>query len=324
MNDFSLGNAWSKGVSFFSPQALNHAIILIGIGVLAPLVLQLALAGGASGGLLNPSMMGQGGLNAFATMGGVMLIVVLVSYVLQTGSYFASWRIGFGEGESPAGAIIFGLILGVVFIVGLILIGVVAGLLAQAAPIVALLFALIVLLPLFAAIYTVLAAVAAIMLLFVLLLLGAFGANLAQTNPGFAMMGGGGIVLLISFIILALMLWLAARFSCVGPIMADRKTFNIMAAITESWRLTASNQWKIVGYLALLGVVLMVLLFLVGMIMGAGMMNSMQSGGVPEAGIGTALMGLIISIPFAYLMVLVPAGIYRELVGTETSAKVFA
>ena len=320
MNQFSLGNAWSRGVSFFSQHAVNHAIFLIGIGCLVPVVLQLAVPG-ASTSLMNPSMLGQGGVDAMGAMAGTVVLVNLIVYIVSTGSYFASWRIGFGEGENPAGAIIYGLIVGVVFVVGLVLLVIVLSLVGAAVPVLGMILILAAMVPLIAAIYTVMAVVAAIFAFVALLLLAAFGASI----PQFAMMGGGGVVILIFLILAAALLYLSARFSCTGPLMADRKTFNLFGAMSESWRLTSSNQWKILGYLALLGVVLMVLFILVAMILGAGMMSSMQgNGGVPEVGIGTALLGLVVSIPFAYLVVLVPAGIYRELAGTETSAKVFA
>jgi hypothetical protein len=324
MNQFSLGNAWSKGVSFFSQQALNHAIILIGIGILVPFVLQLALIGNAAG-LMSPAMMSQGGLNAVTAMGATFLVVGIINYTLQTGSYFGSWRLGFGEGETLPGAVIYGLIVGVLVIVAFVVIGVVVVLLAQASPVVGLILMAVILLPLFAALYTVLAAVVAIAMFLVLLIMLAFGANMGASNPGFAMMGGGGLALLIMLAIVVVLFWLAARFSCATSVMADRKTFNPMVGITESWRLTSANQWRIMAYLALLGVVLLVLFFLVAAILGAGMMAGLQSGNAPQVGIGSMIMGMIVSIPLAYLVVLVPAGIYRELGGdSEASAKVFA
>ena len=323
MPQFSLGNAWSKGVSFFSQQALNHAIILIGVGVLAPFVLQLLVVGGATG-LINPAMMGQGGLDALSAVSAGAGIIGLISYVLQTGSYFGSWRLGFGDGEVLPGAIIYGLIMGVLVIVAFVVIAIVAVLMTQAAPLLGLLVVAAVLLPLFAALYTVLAAVVAIAMFLFLLILLAFGASMANTNPGLAMIGGGGVAVLVLLVIMALLLWLAARFSCAATIMADRKTYNPIVGITESWRLTSANQWRITAYLALLGIVLVVLFFLVAMIVGASMVGSFQSGGTPDVGMGGMIIGLIFSIPFAYLVVLVPAGIYRELGGGETSAKVFA
>jgi hypothetical protein len=77
-------------------------------------------------------------------------------------------------------------------------------------------------------------------------------------------------------------------------------------------------------YLALLGIILCVVLFVFFMILGASMMGGVASGGVPSLGIGVVIMMLVVSIPFAYLTALVPAGIYRALFeGTEV-AEVFA
>lgn len=322
MNQFSLGNAWSKGVSFFSSQALNQAIVLIGLGVLVPTVVQYLIAGGATG-MMNPAMMG-GGLQTFTALGGAAVIAMIVSYVLQLGSYFGSWRLGFGEGEPLAGAIVYGLIAGVLVIVAFVAVFIVAGIFMQASPSLGAILMALLLLPLVAALYTVWAALIAIVMFLVMLLVLAFGASMSDMNPAAALTGGGGVAVLVILALLAVLLWLSARFSCATSIMADRRTFNLLTGLSESWRLTAASQWRIVGYLALLSVVLMVLFVVLAMIVGVGMAQSFQGGGVPEVGLGMIIATLIISIPLAYLTVLVPAGIYRELGGGETSAKVFA
>lgn len=323
MNQFSLGNAWSKGVSFFSSQALNHAIVLIGLGVLVPTVVQYAIAGGVTG-MMNPAMMGGGGLGAFSALGGAALIAMIISYVVQLGSYFGSWRLGFGEGETLGGAIGYGLICGVLVIVAFVAVFIVGGLVLQASPVLGGIVMALLLLPLVAALYTVWAALIAIVMIIVMLLVLAFGASMGNVNPAAQFTGGGALAVLIILALLAVLLWLSARFSCATPIMADRRTFNLMTGLSESWRLTAANQWRIVGYLSLLSVVLMVLFFVLAMIVGAGMAQSFQGGAVPQVGIGMVIGGLVVGIPLAYLTVLVPAGIYRELGGGETSAKVFA
>ena len=324
MNQFSLGNAWSKGISFFSPQALNHAIVLIGLGVLAPLVLQFAIAGGAVS-MMSPAMMGQAGLESFAAMGGALLVAMLIGYVLQFGSYFASWRLGFGEGESLAGAIIYGLITSVMLIVFVVLVFFVIGVVATQAPVAGMLLMLVVLLPLFAMLSTVIATMISVVLFLMVLMMAAFGASMTQM-PGFAdAAAGGGIALVILLAITALMFWLTARFSCTTAVMADRKSFNLFAAAGESWRLTAANQWRIIGYLALLGIVLLVVAFVLAMIVGAGMVGAAGSGSTTQMGATGLIAGIVVGVPLAYLMVLVPAGIYRELSGTsEASARVFA
>ena len=322
MNQFSLGNAWSKGVSFFSSQALNHAIVLIGLGVLVPTVVQYAIAGGVTG-MMNPAMM-SGGIGTFSALGGAAVIAMIASYVLQLGSYFGSWRLGFGEGEPLGGAVVYGLIAGVLVIVAFVAVFIVAGIVLQASPTVGAIVMALLLLPLFAALYTVWAALIAVVMFLLMLIVLAFGASMSQMNPAAAFTGGGALAVLFILVLLALLLWLTARFSCTTSIMADRRTFNLMTGLSESWRLTATNQWRIVGYLALLSVVLMVLFVVLAMILGAGLAQGLQSGGVPQIGFGMIVGAIIVSIPLAYLTVLVPAGIYRELGGGETSAKVFA
>ena len=42
MNRISISQAWSYATSFFAGQGANHAIILIGVGIVAPLILQFA------------------------------------------------------------------------------------------------------------------------------------------------------------------------------------------------------------------------------------------------------------------------------------------
>ena len=324
MNQFSLGNAWSKGISFFSPQALNHAIVLIGLGVLAPLVLQFAIAGGAVS-MMSPAMMGQDSMEAFSAMGGALVVAMLAGYVLQFGSYFASWRLGFGEGESLAGAIIYGLITSVILIVFIVLVFFAVAVVVSQVPFAGMLLMLVVLLPLFAMLFTVLASLFSVIMFLMVLLMAAFGASMTQM-PGFAdAAAGGGIALLIMLAITLVLFWLTGRFSCTTAVMADRKTFNLLAGAAESWRLTAANQWRIIGYLALLGIVLLVVAFVLAMIVGAGMVGAAGSGSTTQMGATGLIAGIVVGVPLAYLMVLVPAGIYRELAGTsEASARVFA
>jgi len=327
MKQFSLSNAWSLGMGFFSGKAAGHAILLIGMGIIAPIVLQMAVTGGATG-MMNPAMMGQNALAGMAGLGGLVLIILLVSYLLQMGSYFASWRLGFGEDEAVVGATTYGLIAALVMIIAfgiLIFLMVMLGMQIQGSPVavIPVLILLIPLLLLFAAIYTLVMTVVVVAMFLMLLIVGAFGASMGSMNPAMAMTGGGAVGLIVSFVIVLLMFWLAVRFSCTTSAMADRGTVNLLAGLRESWRMTADNQWRIMGYLALIGIVLCVVFFVFAIVAGAGMMAGMRSGSMPEAGIGTVIFSLVVAIPFAYLTVLVPAGIYRELRG-PAAAEVFA
>lgn len=331
MGQFNFGSAWSKGTEFISRHAANQAIILIGMGILVPGILQFAIGGAVTG--MNPMMMGQNPLGAggsVAALAGTMIAVMMVSYVLQMGSYFSSWRIGLGNGESLGGAILYGIICAVLFLIATVLIIVVmafvigAAMQGGGAMLFLLLLVAIPVMIVMAALYSVIMAAFAVGMFLMLLILLAFGASMGAANPALAMAGQGGVGLLIALVIVALLFWMAVRFSCTTSVMADRKSFNLFAGLAESWRLTGPNQLRIMAYLGLLGIILCVILFVLAMVAGASMMGGMSSGQVPALGIGTQIMLLIVGIPFAYLTTLVPAGIYRELFEEASVAEVFA
>ncbi|HYI39910.1 MAG TPA: hypothetical protein VE053_06285 [Allosphingosinicella sp.] len=331
MRQFNLGGAWSKGTAFISQQAANHAIILIVMGIVVPAILQFAIIGAATG--INPMAMGPNGFDPSSTMqalAGTAALVMIVSWVLQTGSYFGSWRIGLGRDETLGGAIVYGiicavlalvafllLVLAMVFIVG-------AAMQGGGAMMILLLVVAIPMLILVAALYSVIMAAMAVGMFLMFLIVMAFGASMGGANPALAMAGQGVVGILIALVIVALLFWLTARLSCTTSVMADRKSFNLFAGIAESWRLTGPNQLRIMAYLGLLGIIFCVVLLVLVMILGASMMGSMSGGQVPAVGIGTQIMVLIVGIPFAYLTVLVPAGIYRELFEDTAVAEVFA
>lgn len=331
MNQFNLGSAWSKGMSFISEKAASQAIILIGMGIVLPAILQFAIGGAVLG--MNPMMMGQNAMGAggsVAAMAGTMVVIMVLSYVLQMGSYFSSWRIGLGREESLAGAVVYGIICAVlaiiVFLLSVMLIAVIVAQAMQAGgamAFLALLLAIPVLI-LMAALYSLMMAAMTVGMFLMLLIVMAFGASMGAANPALAMAGQGALGVLIIMIVVALMFWVTARFSCTTSVMADRKSFNLFAGLAESWRLTGPSQFRIMAYLALLGILLCVVLVVVVMVLGATMMGSMSSGEVPNMGMGAVIMMLIVSIPFAYLTTLVPAGIYRELFEERSVAEVFA
>jgi hypothetical protein len=332
MRQFNLGSAWSKGIAFISREATNHAIILIGMGIAVPAILQFAVGGAVTG--MNPMMMGQNPLGAggsVAALAGTMIVVMVVSYILQMGSYFSSWRIGLGRDESLGGAILYGIICAVLLIIAAgLIITVFAVIIGQAIQggggVMAFLLLLLVIpmLIFFAALYSVMMAAMAVGMFLMLLIVLAFGASMGAANPALAMAGQGGIGVLIGLVIVALLFWMTARFSCTTSVMADRKSFNLFAGLAESWRLTGPNQLRIMAYLGLLGIILCVVLFVLVMVVGASMMGGMSSGQVPTVGIGSQIILLVVGIPFAYLTALVPAGIYRELFEETAVAEVFA
>ncbi|HEX8309491.1 MAG TPA: hypothetical protein VF645_13850 [Allosphingosinicella sp.] len=331
MEQFNLGSAWSKGTEFISRNAANHAIILIGMGILAPAILQFAVAGTVTG--MNPMMMGQNALGAGASVAGLagtIILVVIASYVLQMGSYFSSWRLGLGSNESLGGAIVYGIVCAVLailaFVVIAIVIALVVGQAIQGGGAMAVLAMLAVLpvLILAAGLYSVIMAAMTVGMFLMFLIVLAFGASMGAANPALAMAGGGSLVALIALAVVALLFWMTARFSCTTSVMADRKSFNLFAGLAESWRLTGPGQFRIMAYLGLLGILLCVVMVILAIVLGASMMGGMSSGQMPSVGIGTQVLVLVAGIPIAYLTALVPAGIYRELFEETAVAEVFA
>ena len=180
---------------------------------------------------MNPAMMG-GGLQTFTALGGAA-VIAMIGYVLQLGSYFGSWRLGFGEGETLAGAIVYGLIAGVLVIVAFVAVlhrrrhphaGVAVpgrdpdGVAVPAAG--------------GRALHGLGGAIAIVMFIVMLLVL-AFGASMSDMDPAAALTGGGGVAVLVILALLAVLLWLSARFSCATSVMADRRTFNLLTGLSD-------------------------------------------------------------------------------------------
>jgi hypothetical protein len=285
MRQFNIGSAWTKGTEFISRNAAGHAVILIGMGILVPGILQFAIVGGVAG--MNPMMMGQNAI----LYGIVCAVLALVAFFL--------------------------------FAMLIAVIGAQAFQVGGAMALLALVVAVPVLI-LMAALYSVIVAAMAVGMFLMLLVVLAFGASMGASNAALAMAGQGGLAVLIVLAVMALLFWATARFSCTTTVMADRKSFNLFAGLAESWRLTGPNQFRIMAYLGLLGILLCVVLVVIVMVLGASMMGSISSGEAPSMGIGSQIMLLAVGIPFAYLTVIVPAGIYRELFEEASVAEVFA
>jgi hypothetical protein len=327
MNEFSFGGAWSKGVGLFSGSAAGHALILIGLGIVAPFALQMVAVGSWSG-FMNPALLGGDGFGNFASLGTIFGLAVIAGYVLQIGSYFGSWRLGLGAGENVAAAAIYGLIVALLLVVGFMLVLGLLGFLAmQGSTILGTILVALAFMLLIMTLYTVMAILFIVGMFLMLVLTMIFGAAMGQAGVAAAFFGGGsGAVVVVFLVILAVLLWLTARLSCTASVLASRRGFNLFGAMAESFRLTVEDQIKITGYLALIGLVLSIIAFVGAIVVGASVVASMGTAGAsaPSLGMGAMILGLIVGIPFAYLTVLVPGGIYRELAGSTVSAEVFA
>lgn len=285
MNRISISQAWAYATSFFSDQHSNHAIVLIGIGVVVPTVLQILMGGSAAA--LDPASLASGA-NAFAALGATAFLLGIIAFILQTGSYFASWRMGLMPGQESVGsAISYGMVAALpvilVFIAFILVFGIAIGVLFGGAMIPALM-----------------------------------GGDASAAGVA----GTAGIVLLAMPLILAFGLWLSARFCVMGPIMAAGRSYNPIPALAESWRMTAASQWKLMGYFFLLAIVLGILSLIVGLVFGV---SALAGGSQPGAGslVLLTIVGALVGIPLAYLYVGVPVGIYKAL-GGDNASDIFA
>jgi hypothetical protein len=327
LDTFSIGGAWSFGFRLFAQRLRLNLLVLVGIGIVIPLGLQFALLGqviGMSGPFSGQS---QAGLAASP----LPFILQLVSYFLQLLSYFTAWRLSFAAEQRLPPALLLGALAALLASVVVAIVGVPAlfaiwASFSSGIPFLGLLVGLIAFMLVFAIFYTVPAAFFATLAAVVLVLSMLFGAATGNVGMAATLMGGGSGAVVVLFLVLSLiLLWVATRLSCTCAVMADWKSYNLFAAMRESWRLTLEDQWPIARYLLLIAGAMTLLVVLISVAAGAGAMALLQGGGLGGAGpIAGLALGLIFGIPFALLNVFVPAGIYRDLTRSALAAEVFA
>ena len=327
MDSFSMRGAWSFGYRFFAQRQLLHILVLVGIGIALPLLLQFAVLGQLVGAA-NPAMLG--GQSAQLSSGTLPAIVLLVGYILQIASYFTSWRLGFGVGRPAGGAFLFGLLAALLTLGVFALVcgpAIWAGRAATSAeiPFIGLLITLIPTMIVAAVFYTLVTALVATIVSIMLVTAMLLGAVTGNVGMAATLMGGGsGAVVVLLLVLSVILIWLAARLSCTTSVMADWKTFNLLAAIRESWRLTLEDQWAILRYLALIAFALGVVIIGASVLAGFGAVAFLGEGAGARSQMAGIALGLALAIPLAFLAVLVPAGIYRELTRAALDADVFA
>lgn len=321
MNPFSALGAWSHGVRFLSARPVQQAALLVGLGLLVPWALLLVLRYAVFGSLLGPAVQR-------VEPGPLYLLAPALGMVCQTSAFFASWRLGIDGRERLGGALRYGLVAGFVAALAAVLLMALAGFAASqsGSPAFALFVFLFTLAPvilLLAYFGTVAAAligagVAAAMALSMVISAWTGDIGFAAT-----LVGGSGLVVVLLLLLSVLMIWLAARFSCATAIMADARSYNLIAAGRASWELTWDEQWRVMRYLALLGGGLLVMFLLSLMALGGGISRLQFSSPEASAGVAVAYM-LGISLPMVFVAAMVPAGIYRQLKGERPPVEVFA
>jgi len=325
MDSFSMARAWSFGLRFIGPRLAGHILILVGIGILAPFALQFAIAGGANAMISAAAPVDRGALASSLPL----MAALAIGYSLQIGSYFASWRLGFGGARPLAGAILYGLGAGllavaVVAIVATPALWLAVRLWTPENVLVGALVALISLSAVAALFYTTVAALAAALTALLLIAAMAFGTATGQVGMAATLVGGRGDLVVVLLVMCGVLMWLAGRLSCTAALMAERRSFNLLAAARDSWRLTWEEQWPILRYLALVGFALALLTLGAAVATGAGASALFAESGAPVLRIGTIVVRLLVAVPLAFLSVMVPAGIYRELTRSDISPEIFA
>lgn len=275
MNNFTIGEAWSLAVDFLN-RNLQMLAILVGGAVVAFGLIQLILIGGDQQAMAQQlaAAVQSGDFSGLSqAAGGAGLgFVGLIAAIAQSATQYAAFRIGLGHGDTISEALTYGIKAAILFLLFMIGVGIVIGGIA-----VALVFAV--------------------------------GAGLFAAGGG---AGAAAAVVLLILPLLLLLLWLAARLSVVTPAMADAGSINPLYGIAQSWRLTAANQWSILGYLLLLIIVAIVISAVAGIF-----------AALFGATVGGVVSLVLIEAPLAIVSVGVAAGIYLA-VAPRNAGDVFA
>ena len=153
--------------------------------------------------------------------------------------------------------------------------------------------------------------------------MGALSPSALESGAAGAVGGGAIFLMIILYIaVIVFMLWVQARFSVAGPVMADRLTRNPVTGLGESWRLTVASQWAIVGFYLLFTIGIFIYALIAGMIFG-GILGAIAGGSVVGAILTMIVMAAAVYLPMIMISFSMPIGIYRAL-APRASGDVFA
>jgi hypothetical protein len=146
----------------------------------------------------------------------------------------------------------------------------------------------------------------------------------ALESGGAGAIGGGAILLMIILYVamIVFLLWVQGRFMVAGPVMAERLTRNPVTGLGESWRLTGPSQWVIVGFYLLFTIGVFVYALVAGMIFG-GILGAIAGGSVVGAMLTMIVMAALVYLPIIMISFSVPVGVYRA-IAPRASGDVFA
>ena len=293
MTKMSIGAAFSETFAFLKANWMQMLMwvggALVLVGVLGYLFLGSTFSAMAMAPN-DPSLV----MGAF----GKIALFALIAAVIFYGVSMLIWRGGMHPGEAPNFAWAF-----------------------QAGP--ALAFGMVVIM---IAAYIVIFIVMFIMtLIFGAALGGMGGLSPAALESGGAGAIGGGAILLMVILYVAMvvfLLWVQGRFMVAGPVMAERLTRNPVTGLGESWRLTGPSQWVIVGFYLLFTIGMLVYIFIASMIFG-GVLGAIVGGSVVGAMLTMIVMAALVYLPIIMISFSMPVGVYRA-IAPRASGDVFA
>ena len=293
MTKMSIGAAFSETFAFLKANWMQMLLWVGGALILVCLLGYLFLGSTFSAMAMSsndPSLI----MGAFGKIGLFALIAAVIFY----GVSMLIWRGGMHPGEAPNFAWAF-----------------------QAGP--ALAFGMIVIM---IAAYIVIFIVMFIMTLIFGAALGGMGglSPAALESGGAGAIGGGAILLMIILYVamVVFLLWVQGRFMVAGPVMAERLTRNPVTGLGESWRLTGPSQWVIVGFYLLFTIGMLVYIFIASMIFG-GVLGAIVGGSVVGAMLTMIVMAALVYLPIIMISFSMPVGIYRA-IASRASGDVFA
>ena len=293
MTKMSIGAAFSETFAFLKANWMQMLMwvggALVVVGVLGYLFLGSTFSAMAMAPN-DPSLV----MGAF----GKIALFALIAAVIFYGVSMLIWRGGMHPGEAPNFAWAF-----------------------QAGP--ALAFGMVVIM---IAAYIVIFIVMFILTLIFGAALGGMGglSPAALESGGAGAIGGGAILLmvLVYIAVIVFLLWVQGRFMVAGPVMAERLTRNPVTGLGESWRLTGPSQWVIVGFYLLFTIGMLVYIFIASMIFG-GVLGAIVGGSVVGAMLTMIVMAALVYLPIIMVSFSMPVGIYRA-IAPRASGDVFA
>ena len=293
MTKMTIGAAFSETFAFLKANWMQMLMWVGGALVVVGLLGFLFLGSTFSAMAMapnDPSLV----MGAFGKIGLFALIAAVIFY----GVSMLIWRGGMHPGEAPNFAWAF-----------------------QAGP--ALAFGMVVIM---IAAYIVIFIVLFIMTLIFGAALGGMGglSPAALESGGAGAIGGGAILLMIILYVamIVFLLWVQGRFMVAGPVMAERLTRNPVTGLGESWRMTGPSQWVIVGFYLLFTIGMLVYIFIASLIFG-GVLGAILGGSVVGAILSMIVMAAVVYLPIIMISFSMPVGIYRA-IAPRASGDVFA